>query len=46
MHIFGCDYVEWQNGNDNPNLVQAKIKYRQGVKHPLIGKIKRTKFME
>ena len=33
---WGCDYVEWQNGKDNPNLVQAKIKYKQGIKHPLM----------
>ena len=36
----GCTYVEWQNGADNPNLVQAKIKYRQGVKHPLMEKLR------
>jgi len=36
----GCTYVEWQNGVDNPNLVQAKIKYRQGVKHPLMEKLR------
>lgn len=33
---WGCEYVEWQNGENNPDLVQAKIKYRQGVKHPVM----------
>jgi hypothetical protein len=31
-----CSYVEWQNGKNNPLLVQSKIKYKQGIKHPLM----------
>lgn len=35
-----CTYTEWQNGVENPLLVQAKIKYRQGIKHPLMESIR------
>ena len=38
---WGCDYVEWQNGVDNSLLVQSKIKYKQGVKHPLMEELRK-----